>query len=207
MNAFVCEKKVASQRFIEDNWGKEIGHIFTSLESLVTCRGKCTLHNGVCSLPDNLVIDCLFTGTPCQAWTRQRDRKGGAAPGQHPGWKCTFGLLMDLLDAPWVDVRGGVSEQVLGFADPDNRSSDESLKGESSAFMLFVAELRRRGYKVCAQRLRMSHWLSEPERERLYIFWMKESLGGADALQWIEKSMKELPACYVFAVVPVEQSC
>ncbi len=37
----------------------------------------------------------------------------------------------------------------------------------------------------------MAPWLDEPPRERLYIVWISEALGGMEALRWIERTVKD----------------
>ena len=135
--------------------------------------------------------DCFFTGMPCQAWTRLRDKRSGASPCQHPGWKVTFQDFFEILDSSLTKILGGIAEQVMGFADAGRKSTSEALEGEASPFALFLKKLRSRGYFVTTVRLNLSTWLSEPARDGLYIIYVSRVLGGQDALRWIERAIQD----------------
>lgn len=190
-----CDLKPAAQRFVFNNWSRRVAHYFHRLEDLVDGCGRCVVHDrfASCRPPCGLVIDCLVTGTPCQAWSRNRDKRS-LPPAKHSAWHVTFGTLMDLLDCHHIKIMGGISEQVVGFAEQDRLSGVDHLEGHKSPWELFCSKLRSRGFHVTTLRLNSNAWLSFPPRDRLYIVWVSDALGGADALRAIEKVVQETVA-------------
>jgi hypothetical protein len=156
-------------------------------------HGKCSTHGGArCDVPEDAVLDCFMTGMPCQAWTRQRDRSsaGQVANSSHRGWKVTFSDYFDILDTMKGRIRGGISEQVMGFAEPDTRSTID-LDGYTSPLKLFQARLRERGFYSTTLKLNMGPWLDQPPRDRLYVIWVGDALGGAAAATWIQNAIQD----------------
>lgn len=187
---FAADRKLAAQQFITNNFRSCCGHLFPSLEDVVG-GGDCKFHGASCNINSfHPMVHCLVSGLPCQAWTRLRYAdKDAKPPDEHEGWNTKFKTFFEYLDAN--DIQGGIDEQVLGFADTDNRSSTESLKGHRSPFDLFVHELKSRNFWVTTFRLNMAAWLEFPPRERLYIVYLKESLGGKSGIKWIDGAMQE----------------
>ncbi len=185
------DSKPAAAKFIGDNWSHRVKHCYDDMESLGRGGGHCLLHDGTCKIPGLSITDFVFTGMPCQAWTRNRTRDSSqCSPADHSGWKVTFAKFFGILDSSLIKINGGIAENVMGFADEDTRSGI-ALKGHKSPYHLFVAELRSRGYVTKTFRLDMAAWLDEPPRERLYVVWISEALGGMEALRWIERTVKD----------------
>ena len=189
---FGCDKKHAAQNFVAANWSDRVGHFFEQMASITTGGGTCTLHHAQCRVPQGAVIDCMITGMPCQPWSRQRGDKQKVPPKQHDGWAATFTDFFEILDSEIMSIQGGISEQVMGFADKLNQSQDEeALEGHESPFRLFLSKLHSRGFHTTTLRVNMTAWINEPPRERLYIIWVSDMLGGKEALQWMEKTYQE----------------
>lgn len=180
------DSKPAAQAFFFSHFAREVGHYFRTLSGQAH-GGYCLQHQRECSVRGGK-LDLLVTGTPCQAWTRLRD-KSKTASSDHEGWNTTFEDFFALLDG--TPVAGGIAEQVMGFADTDNLSSKAALKGHQAPYFLFVDELQRRGYRCATFRLNMDVWVTEPPRQRLYIVYVSEELGGLKGLDHIERVVQD----------------
>jgi hypothetical protein len=186
------EIKPAATKFIKNNWRHRVPHCFDDMICLGKDGGSCSMHgDGVCTIGKLSIVDCFCTGMPCQPWTRFRTRDAkSCAAAEHPGWNVTFVSFFSVLDSATVKINGGISENVLGFADEDTRSG-AALQGHKSPYHLFKAELRRRGYSTTTLLLSASVWLEEPPRDRLYVVWLNDALGGAEACRWIKRTVQD----------------
>ena len=185
------DSKPAAHIFSEKIWQHEVGHFFTDMRFLKAGYGECSFHGKECGIPFS-TIDCLTASMPCQAWTRHaRTARPGAMPADHAGWDITFQEFFKLLDHGKCQIRGGFAEQVVGFAETDNRSSADALQGHTSPWGLFVAELRSRGFLVSTFRVNMLDWINEPARDRLYIVFLGPDMGGRAAMRWMESVVQD----------------
>ena len=119
----------------------------------------------------------------------RNSEKAKCPPDKHFGWHVAFVEFFSFLDSH--TVRGGVSEQVLGFEDTDHKSDPASLEGFRSPHDLYVHKLRQRGFAVRTLKLDMNDWISAPHRARMYIVFVDASLGGEEAADWIEAASKD----------------
>ena len=182
-----CDVKPAALRYIRMNHKGKVAHLYGSFQDQTKHTG-CLIHtDSGCDYDD--VINCLFTGNPCQAWTRFRNDKDSIPPSEHPGWFVTFTELFGYIDGH--TVHGGVYEQVLGFMDQDLKSPPEELHGHATPYDLFTAMLETRNFAHRTLRLNMSQWVSAPPRDRIYVIYVSETLGGEQAAAWIEAACKD----------------
>ncbi len=188
------DPKIASQQWIKNNWSGLCSHMYDNLHNQTT-GGHCIMHDKKC-VPDP-DVDCYMTGTACQAWTRQRAQaKEGTPASDHWGWAVTFSDMLAFVDSH--EVAGGIAEQVIGFADDDKHSDPAALCGERSPYKLFIKSLETRHYFHITFRLNMSTWLTQPPRNRLYIIYLKESLGGEAAIAWMQGAMKDCSVGFAY---------
>lgn len=153
--------------------------------------GPCSTHDAFCQ--GNNKPDGLICGTPCQPYSRQRFKKRSSAPPTtHESYAVTFDdFFAILLDKK---VKGGISEQVMGFND---KFTDAEIVGHgygeeiTTPLKLFIRRLNEEGYAASAIKLRLSDWIEEGHRDRLYIVYLNAELGGAEALSWIMQAIQE----------------
>jgi site-specific DNA-cytosine methylase len=113
-----CDVKRASWKFHEMNHGSNLRHFFDEIDSVVHRRGYCRVHARICDLKDEAAIDWVVGGTPCQPFTRFRERSDRTArtstdPAAHPDWAITFEGLLGVI-ATWKPAFT-LLEQVQGF--------------------------------------------------------------------------------------------
>jgi site-specific DNA-cytosine methylase len=141
-------------------------------------------------------IHCDFSGKPCQAWTQNRERRGFSSHTgsvkDHPGYNVLFDESLRYLDSTGEGIKhGGISEQVPGFKHAATGSYGDTHEFDSP-YSEYKAKLHKRGMKVGVATLNLDTWISEPSRERLFIIYVDEFLGGKKALKWILEAIQEL---------------
>jgi hypothetical protein len=187
--ASASDPKPASYKFFKGNWSGMCAHFYRNMHEQAV-GGACVMHPGK-NCASTGTVDCFGTGTPCQGWSRLRGKsKGVTAPSDHDGWSVTFKDTFEFIDGR--EVLGGIAEQVVGFADTDRHSDPAALQGEPSPYRLFLKMLEVRGFKHTTFRLNMKHWLRYPGRDRLYIVYVSDTLGGVEAIKWMEGAMQDL---------------
>jgi hypothetical protein len=191
-----CDLKTAARRFIANNYKTSCEHLYPSFHHMARHKG-CTFHES-CDHGD--LTHCFYSGFPCQAWTRQRfGDKVFVSPSEHSGWLITFRDVFSYLDAH--EVHGGVMEQVAGFMDRDTKSPPEALQGHTTPHDLCIAMLRSRGFATRTLHLNMKTWIKSPPRDRIWIVYVDETLGGEKAAEWIESASEDSCSMHVLSTL------
>jgi hypothetical protein len=159
-----CDCKLAAQQFACLNWKGHMQHFYTDVESSIDGRGVCRFHPGRICHSKVSVVDCLTSGSPCQAWAmnREKNKQGfrNCPIVDHPDWCHTFTHFFRFLDKN--NVRGGWSEQTKGF---DHKTSGVP-EGFATPLLYFTHLLRQRGYCVSVLKNNNLDAWCELQRER-----------------------------------------
>ena len=171
----------AAQRFIAQNCGKSVGHIFHGFNSQLRGHGPCSLHLGTTkSCVSEMQADrrqpihLRSVGFPCRPHTSYRPRNGASGSRRsrrsvdHPE-----AAMMLSQESEWLTnnphCERVLYEQVSGFANAD---PDTGIKPLTT----FLQMLRGHGFSCIAIWLDCS-LTQESSRLRLYIFGAKSRNG------------------------------
>ena len=56
---------------------------------------------------------------------------------------------------------------------------------------MFIARLQGLGYHTATFRLNMSTWVDDPPRDRLFVIFVKDELGGAAAIEYFKSAVQD----------------
>jgi hypothetical protein len=198
--------KKSARKFVLQNWADEIVQVYEDVACQISPPFDEQMHNELA----NRHIHCDFSGKPCQAWSRNRDKSGGSSSSRkagsvesHPLFATTFTDSFAYLDSDADGKKhGGISEQPEGFM----KEVSDGCEGHSSPFEMCKAELRKRNFYVGSAHLNLDSWIDEPERKRMFIVYVDDYLGGRQALKWILNAIQDRLPCSSYAI-PLTLSC
>ena len=167
----VCDPKPLAQRWaLSAHRSPLFRHIrchFNTLQEMTARRGPCIFHsrNDCCRLP-RTSPDVVTIGMPCQPFSLQRGDRKTVSPQRHP----SFQVMLDFLKyTKAARPRGGICEEVLGFANDISESRwvptaycDTMPKSWCD---WFCGALREQGYAVRCFKLDNA-WFSDIPRPR-----------------------------------------
>ena len=140
-----CDPKTSAQTFARNNFREICEHYFESIDNSMARRGLCAMHLGKTCQAPSLPVDCLSSGSPCQAWATTRDKtKTGTRTSSivdHPDWKRTFDDFFNYVDGR--SVKGGYCEQTKGFG-----HKTVGIPGFRTPLACFVSKLKQRDFNV-----------------------------------------------------------
>jgi hypothetical protein len=188
------DTKKAARKFAEQQWEGRIHNVFSDFSQQLHPEYEKDKAYDLAARH----IHCDFSGKPCQAWSANRSKNSSAPRGgsvvSHPHFETTFKDSFEYLDSCKDGKKhGGVSEQVLGFKMPWDSFGRYSLEHEqhASPHDMYKHMLRERGFSVGTVILDHSTWLDEPPRQRMFIIYVDEYLGGRKALKWIMNTIQD----------------
>jgi hypothetical protein len=179
------ERKASARSFAEQNW-PEIEYSFQDFALQINPP----VEPGVAAQQSTRHIDCEFSGKPCQAWSRNRDKSGNTPTTgsviNHPGYACTFDAGFEYTDSlNDGEKHGGISEQVPGFMERADSDIEGLFGGFNTPYELYKDKLKKRGKYVSAVVLNHNKWITEPPKHRVFVVYVDDYLGGKPALRWI----------------------
>lgn len=157
----VAEKKKRAQRFLLDNFGNSLGHVFDSNNCFIEGSGRCHLHGKTCNVPIQRA-HVATAGLPCQPFSKARTKQGGSArtssAPDHPDYTTVM--------VEWAEYLGCRRPMSFWVEEVVEFETCIDHKTGSPCMWLFAKACVVLGYVVKAIKLDHGLWIAGAPRER-----------------------------------------